>query len=1372
MTGISTDEIMKIPKPHSIRTFGIILLLVGLTCGSSIVSALNGRLSSDILVSGTSTLPQPVNSKTQTLTTRNQGAIGSNLTSLDQQPRAHVTNSEGTTLLSFVAHHGLSSPPSFLGSDLLVSPLNYLRSVPTFSPLLNLAVTPQISISPTTGTLGVTSFTETYSGFTPNRTITENVTYPNGGLTVYHITANSNGAASSSFVLQSQSGNYSSYAIDDATGTRSNTITYTVNAAVNPRISISPTTGTLGVTSFTETYSGFTHNRTITENVTYPNGGLTVYHLTADSNGAASSSFVLQSQSGNYSSYAVDDATGTRSNTITYTVNAATLTGSLSPSNPIVGVTSVTLVGTATPGATVTDSETWPDGTIHSYTMVANGSGNWSSAPYVVPQLGTFTDVLRDSISGASKTITYSGVGDFNTSVNTTSRTVTAGQSTSYTVTFSSVSGFSGTIIPAALNWSNVSGATASWSPTSVTVPSNGSTTATFTIQTATSTATGTYSNIILQGTNGSFTRAASPVSISVNAAVNPRISISPTTGTLGVTNFTETYTGFTRNGTITENVTYPNGGLTVYHLTADANGSASSSFVLQSQSGNYSSYAVDDATGTRSSTITYAVSAAANPHISISPTTGTLGATSFTESYSGFTRNGTITENVTYPNGGLTVYHVTADGNGNASASFVLQSQSGNYSSYAIDDGTGTHSNTINYTANGTAHSSPTINSISPITPVTRNIDQDVAVYGSNFQQNLTVSVGFPGGGGTTLSGSQIGNITSSSFVMHITLNGAGTWSIRVNNPDGGQSSPLNLNVISANAVPTISMVQQATVVNSLTSTGEIEPLVAASTVQNLTVTGSNFQPALTVDAVFPTGQAITLQGPSQILNLNQTSFTLGIPLSYSGTYSIVVKNPDGGQSNSYPFTVGSFNSQTCSATLPARFSQIEGGWENDVYDHNDCSKSSKCRIHNWGCYMTSLAMALRYNGIDTDPHRLNQFMTANKGYTSPDGYVQNLPTIVSLISGKLLQWEKASGSSTQNLKDLLCNGFPVIVGVNLGSKGPGHFVLVTGMQGDKFLIADPLCDSTGKICRISDTSRTLDAYYKGDPNNWFRMRGYVKPTNSNIGGAAGYAQPYSLNDSADNSALNISVGDNAELLLIDPIGRRTGFEPITARDVEEIPNSGYFRDSLSDADTGEPGTHTTHSLIVSRPANGVYKLIVTGQDSGASEVSITSLAADGSVQPSASILSVTQAGSTSTYQISVGSTPNNTIQLMLDQSGPASDQASALDSVLFLRDPFPVLNSANLLNRGVDRNTRIIVFVTNLQLAQGESSSSIIVNLISSNNQTYDVPAEDVRTVPNSQFTQVIFRLPDNLSAGTCKIEVKAHGQVSNVVTIRIRS
>ena len=71
-----------------------------------------------------------------------------------------------------------------------------------------------------------------------------------------------------------------------------------------------------------------------------------------------------------------------------------------------------------------------------------------------------------------------------------------------------------------------------------------------------------------------------------------------------------------------------------------------------------------------------------------------------------------------------------------------------------------------------------------------------------------------------------------------------------------------------------------------------------------------------------------------------------------------------------------------------------------------------------------------------------------------------------------------------------------------------------------------------------------------------------------------------------------------------------------------------------------------------------------------------------------------------------------------------------------------------------------------------QGETSSSIVVNLIDSNNQSYDVAAEDVRPVPNFNFTQVIFRLPDNLSVGPCTIKLKAHGQVSNSGTIRIRT
>jgi hypothetical protein len=127
--------------------------------------------------------------------------------------------------------------------------------------------------------------------------------------------------------------------------------------------------------------------------------------------------------------------------------------------------------------------------------------------------------------------------------------------------------------------------------------------------------------------------------------------------------------------------------------------------------------------------------------------------------------------------------------------------------------------------------------------------------------------------------------------------------------------------------------------------------------------------------------------------------------------------------------------------------------------------------------------------------------------------------------------------------------------------------------------------------------------------------------------------------------------------------------------------------------------------------------------------------------------------------------------LQLLLDQSGPGVDQAVALDSVLHIRDQFTVQNGSAFFNSAADKNTRVMIFVSNLQMAQNEPSSNVVINLVDSNNESYDVVAEDVRQVPNFQFSQVIFRLPNALAAGTCAIKVQAHGQTSSIGTIRIK-
>lgn len=133
---------------------------------------------------------------------------------------------------------------------------------------------------------------------------------------------------------------------------------------------------------------------------------------------------------------------------------------------------------------------------------------------------------------------------------------------------------------------------------------------------------------------------------------------------------------------------------------------------------------------------------------------------------------------------------------------------------------------------------------------------------------------------------------------------------------------------------------------------------------------------------------------------------------------------------------------------------------------------------------------------------------------------------------------------------------------------------------------------------------------------------------------------------------------------------------------------------------------------------------------------------------------------------------TCSQSIQILLDQSGPAVDQAAAIDNILFLRDPFLVDNATNLFYTLGDRNTRVLIFVSALQLPAGAPPSAITVNLVDSANQSYNIPAQDYRAVPNQSLTQITFRLPDNLPAGTCKVKVATSSQGSNTVTLRIRT
>src|SRR5258708_8682069 len=102
------------------------------------------------------------------------------------------------------------------------------------------------------------------------------------------------------------------------------------------------------------------------------------------------------------------------------------------------------------------------------------------------------------------------GGGDFSAAINTTSRRVAKGETASYTVTFTSIAGFHGTVVPSYLKGLRIPGATIWWTEPSVNVPSKSSAIATFLIRTSTKTPAGTYSNSVLRRTNASATHALS----------------------------------------------------------------------------------------------------------------------------------------------------------------------------------------------------------------------------------------------------------------------------------------------------------------------------------------------------------------------------------------------------------------------------------------------------------------------------------------------------------------------------------------------------------------------------------------------------------------------------------------------------------------------------------------------------------------------------------------------------------------------------------------------------------------------------------------------------------------------------------------------
>ena len=130
---------------------------------------------------------------------------------------------------------------------------------------------------------------------------------------------------------------------------------------------------------------------------------------------------------------------------------------------------------------------------------------------------------------------------------------------------------------------------------------------------------------------------------------------------------------------------------------------------------------------------------------------------------------------------------------------------------------------------------------------------------------------------------------------------------------------------------------------------------------------------------------------------------------------------------------------------------------------------------------------------------------------------------------------------------------------------------------------------------------------------------------------------------------------------------------------------------------------------------------------------------------------------------------TPDSTAAPTLLTEGN-TNRAIALDSVTFLRDPFPL---ATINNFSLDQRTRITLFATGLELLTGEDISVVTAQAEDAGHKTYPLRVEYLAKVPGFDWlTQVVIRLPDDsLSAGDLLIAISLRGAVSNKVVVGIR-
>jgi len=129
--------------------------------------------------------------------------------------------------------------------------------------------------------------------------------------------------------------------------------------------------------------------------------------------------------------------------------------------------------------------------------------------------------------------------------------------------------------------------------------------------------------------------------------------------------------------------------------------------------------------------------------------------------------------------------------------------------------------------------------------------------------------------------------------------------------------------------------------------------------------------------------------------------------------------------------------------------FRQADPAWGGDLLGPTTGTLAAE------GCAVAASAMVLASYGVNTDPGRLNQFLTEHGGYTE-EGWIywERAADFPGAVGRVRFAYENLP--SYKLIDDNLADGNPVIVRLRYRN-GVTHFVVICGKRGFDYLVRDP---------------------------------------------------------------------------------------------------------------------------------------------------------------------------------------------------------------------------------------------------------------------------------------------------------------------------